>query len=600
MKRFKKRSSKNGSAASIADLPATVPPPGTEPAEKSQDTVAELAPLILGHAKQWDLAVDAVGRLGNLAVNNVPIKQEAADVPNLLATIAELAALATTEGLQRNACFCIWTLCESHAANSNAIANNPGALKKLVELTKDEKTWYLASGALCGVFYGDYKTGDRLIAAGVIDALAVLREQPSAKATAKLTATLTLAGLVGQQERGALASDATVLDELVSTLRATRLEERDAAGNPWPIDTVLHGIVNLTVCDKKKQGLFKAGLVSELLALLENADGHPLRVVRMALEGLYNMTFHAKCESELQVERFRHIARDLGLRSIQRSIDGIDFQLAIATGAPPPAKKKPPATRAQEPEPTGPTKHVMLSYQWDHQGTVKKIAEALKARGIAVWMDIYNMQGSTVDGMADAVENAACVLVCMSESYKASPNCRLEANYAHQRQVPFLPLMMETGYAPDGWLGLLLGTRLWYDFFTPSEFVTSLGKVEEAVRAIVGQAAVLPDAGSVSATSAPSAAADVASGNEGVGNTPRNPAFWSVADVAGWLEEAGLPKASQAATQHGVDGPAIIELGKLLVPGSASYAPTLDMVRVDFGIDRLGDALAFARLVRSI
>ncbi len=28
-----------------------------------------------------------------------------------------------------------------------------------------------------------------------------------------------------------------------------------------------------------------------------------------------------------------------------------------------------------------------------------------------------------------------------------------------------VPLMMEEGYAPDGWLGLLLGTRMWYPLY---------------------------------------------------------------------------------------------------------------------------------------
>ena len=64
-------------------------------------------------------------------------------------------------------------------------------------------------------------------------------------------------------------------------------------------------------------------------------------------------------------------------------------------------------------------------------------------------------------------------------------DCRLEAQYGHQvqidsilsaflmlpaptmtvlccpqRDVPFIPLMLEDGYKADGWLGLLLGTRL--------------------------------------------------------------------------------------------------------------------------------------------
>ena len=31
------------------------------------------------------------------------------------------------------------------------------------------------------------------------------------------------------------------------------------------------------------------------------------------------------------------------------------------------------------------------------------------------------------------------------------PQCRLEANYAHQQKVDMIPLMMQKDYAPTGW-----------------------------------------------------------------------------------------------------------------------------------------------------
>ncbi|XP_078616213.1 uncharacterized protein LOC144884636 [Branchiostoma floridae x Branchiostoma japonicum] len=69
-------------------------------------------------------------------------------------------------------------------------------------------------------------------------------------------------------------------------------------------------------------------------------------------------------------------------------------------------------------------RHVMLSYQWDNQKTVKKIKTSLEAKGYKVWMDIDRMGGSTLEAMAKAVEGAAVVLVCMSRKYKESANCR--------------------------------------------------------------------------------------------------------------------------------------------------------------------------------
>mgnify|MGYP002788153319 CR=1 FL=1 len=48
--------------------------------------------------------------------------------------------------------------------------------------------------------------------------------------------------------------------------------------------------------------------------------------------------------------------------------------------------------------------------------------------------------------MSTAIENSECVLVCMSQKYKDSPNCRLEAEYIFQTKKPFIPLIMEENY----------------------------------------------------------------------------------------------------------------------------------------------------------
>lgn len=48
----------------------------------------------------------------------------------------------------------------------------------------------------------------------------------------------------------------------------------------------------------------------------------------------------------------------------------------------------------------------------------------LRQREYQVWMDVDNMKGSTLEAMADAIEKSAVVLICMSQRYKESTNCR--------------------------------------------------------------------------------------------------------------------------------------------------------------------------------
>ena len=38
----------------------------------------------------------------------------------------------------------------------------------------------------------------------------------------------------------------------------------------------------------------------------------------------------------------------------------------------------------------------------------------------------------------------------------------MHSNYAHQQELDMIPLMVQQDYSPKRWLGLILGTRLWY------------------------------------------------------------------------------------------------------------------------------------------
>ena len=77
----------------------------------------------------------------------------------------------------------------------------------------------------------------------------------------------------------------------------------------------------------------------------------------------------------------------------------------------------------------------MLSYNWGHQVEIKRIMQALRSRGYNMWIDIEKMQGSTVEAMSEAVEGAAVMCYGISQAYKESANCRLEAQYAYQQQL---------------------------------------------------------------------------------------------------------------------------------------------------------------------
>lgn len=44
------------------------------------------------------------------------------------------------------------------------------------------------------------------------------------------------------------------------------------------------------------------------------------------------------------------------------------------------------------------------------------------------------------------------------------PPTLTEAEYAYQLRKQIIPLMMEPRFQPSGWLGIIVGTKLWMDF----------------------------------------------------------------------------------------------------------------------------------------
>ena len=64
------------------------------------------------------------------------------------------------------------------------------------------------------------------------------------------------------------------------------------------------------------------------------------------------------------------------------------------------------------------------------------------------------------------------------------PAILTEAEYAYQLRKQIIPLMMEPRFQPSGWLGIIVGTKLWMDFREArnleagtSHLVRELGKV---------------------------------------------------------------------------------------------------------------------------
>jgi len=211
-----------------------------------------------------------------------------------------------------------------------------------------------------------------------------------------------------------------------------------------------------------------------------------------------------------------------------------------------------PPTGGQSP-PAKSVKRIMISYQWDHQPVIKRLAASLQAAGYNVWLDLEQMSGSTLSAMADAVEGSEVVIVGLSSKYQNSKNCRLEGEYAHLNSKTIVPLMMENNFRPSGWLGLIIGGKLWFDFTAEDRQAASYqGLVSELQRSLG------PPSSGGTALAAPSAAA------------PPPPAaidkFASITNVPAWLKENGI------STRIELDAVCLSELAKARAKEGSSVA----------------------------
>ncbi|CAH8515168.1 unnamed protein product [Schistosoma margrebowiei] len=110
--------------------------------------------------------------------------------------------------------------------------------------------------------------------------------------------------------------------------------------------------------------------------------------------------------------------------------------------------------------------HIMISYSHNDDKIALKIKESLENEEIKIWIDKDHMVQDVkiLDAMANAVQNAAIVLILFSKSYQQSANTRAEAEYTRKLTKPTIFLRVESKFVPSGWLGFMIGESRYIDF----------------------------------------------------------------------------------------------------------------------------------------
>ena len=280
-------------------------------------------------------------------------------------------------------------------------------------------------------------------------------------------ALLSLAYVVDEESNHLILAAEEILGALTSLLqKAFESERRKFDG--FSAKELAEGLSRLAINDTNKRVLGEKGAIQVLVSIIKTSNDNSEKA--SAVNALWVLAFDENNKKAITQDKE---TLDI-LRRLQQS-DDPEVQKAAA-GALWELEGKT-ARNSEMTKATG--NHVMISYQWDSQEVLVEVKNRFQASGYRVWMDLEQMGGSTLEAMAKAVENASVVLVCVSHQYKESPNCRSEAEYAYQLRKDIIPLMMQQNYKPDGWLGMIVGTKLWIDLRNSFNVEAAIGKLKK-------------------------------------------------------------------------------------------------------------------------
>ncbi|CAD5115027.1 DgyrCDS4048 [Dimorphilus gyrociliatus] len=359
----------------------------------------------------------------------------------------------------------------------------------------------------------------------------------------KLLAVLFLANIVDENQSELFQQETSGIKYLIITFIQT-IKSKSKRFGGWSAEELAQGISKLAINDKNKKLLVENGTLPPLYKLIDIGDDDEINV---SCQAIWNLAFEAEnkeiiFKNKSLMDTIRKLSQSN--KAYQKAAQGIIFLYEEYEDS---KKSKDQRKSSIVNSDTG---HIMISYQWGNQNVLKQLSGFLKKHDYKIWMDIENMGGSTLQAMAEAVEQSSIILLCISEKYKESPNCRMEAEYALRRNKRFIPLLMERGYQPDGWLGIMVGTRLYYDFSgkyafdeKATELVRELGN--EGKASTKNSNHIMKQINSSSTTAAPPYIS-----NAPVVRANQMPSLksWNKQDLENWINSNNLQKFFTSAT----------------------------------------------------
>eukprot|EP00112_Aurelia_sp_Birch-Aquarium-sp1_P010573 Seg2253.5 transcript_id=Seg2253.5/GoldUCD/mRNA.D3Y31 product="hypothetical protein" protein_id=Seg2253.5/GoldUCD/D3Y31 len=271
-------------------------------------------------------------------------------------------------------------------------------------------------------------------------------------------ALLTLSFLIDDRNNHFIFNDLAPISHLIHYIEES-LSKIDHCYADFSLAELIDGLTRIASNDRNKLTICSHGGITVAAKVLKQTDDDEERISACHL--IWSLCFVEKCKQRIvrRAPEVFDILRDLQYCSnntLKKLAEALIWEFEEKFD-----------DQGQPPE--SDIEHVMLSYHPDQRDIMLRISERLKEKGYKVWLAKSNSQ-SYPEHFMEAIENAAVVLVGISRKYKQTPSIFAEADYAFQLCKPMIPITLERNYKPDGWLGMLAGSKVWLDFTEKSRF----------------------------------------------------------------------------------------------------------------------------------
>jgi len=217
-------------------------------------------------------------------------------------------------------------------------------------------------------------------------------------------------------------------------------------------------IIDLLQHDQLRDEIFQLNGLP-LFIYCTTQSKYPALLQQRALENLLIMAFSETVRSNLKAnEQFMTHLKNLSENSNESDLKRAGESLLWFL------TKEETSKTSSDQQTSNKTYDIMISYSHKDKDLCFQIYDRLVKDKFRVWLDREQMHGTPLESMSNAIENAEFVFLCMSDAYKQSGYCKMEAYYALERQCSIIPLVMKAQYKPDGWLGIVVTGRMRIDF----------------------------------------------------------------------------------------------------------------------------------------